>query len=317
MIEKDSRVAVFISHAARDSLFAGWLAEGLEKAGIRARLDQAEIRGGDNVVTWMNDAIAESDYLLVLLSPNSVDRYWVKTEWASALMKEADLRRAFVIPAILGDLDDSGIPAILRAKAYLDFRHDAEGAFLKLVSRLKDDDIARMELGRLPSPAPRNVTQYIEKQLPNDVDTIEVILHSNRFGRSFRLRVPTVATPSYLMGMLRDTLNLKFSNVDNELGVELSYTYYLRHKGQAINLNTTLQKAGVVDGDRLELWIRVTLRDLVEDKDLGEEVSLRLYFVNPSNLTDDVRKARKRAFSSPEIARIASQFFAHVDVDRA
>ena len=101
-----------------------------------------------------------------------------------------------------------------------------------------------MELGRLPSPAPRNVVQHIEKQLPIDGNAIEVIVHSNRFGRSFRLRVPRVATPSYLMGMLRDTLNLKFSSVDRDLGVELSYKSYLRHKRHAITLNTTLQDAG-------------------------------------------------------------------------
>jgi hypothetical protein len=306
-------ISVFISHAGPDATFARSLATGLEQVGIAARLDQAEIRVGDNIVTWMNDAIGESDYLLVLLSPESRDRYWVRMEWSNALMKEAHLRRTFVIPVILPGLQDSEIPEMLRAKAFLDFRIDRDAAFLKLVSRLKDDELAYRELGRLPSPAPRNVVEHIETHLPTDGTTIEVIVHSNRFGRSFRIRVPTVATPSYLMGMLRDTLHLKFSNVDNELGVELSYTYYLRQNGQAITLNTTLADAGVKDGDRLELWIRVTLRDLVEDKDIGDEVFLRLYRADLSTMTDELRNARKRAFSSAEIARVASQFFEHVD----
>lgn len=208
---------------------------------------------------------------------------------------------------------DSSLPITTDIQAFLDFRGDEDAAFLKLVSRLKDDELARRELGRLPTPAPRNVVEHIEKHLPVDGRAIEVIVHSNRFGRSFRLRVPTSATPTYLMGMLRDTLNLKFSNVDNELGVELSYTYYLHHNGQAITLNTTLAEAGVKDGDRLELWIRVTLRDLVEDKEIGDKVFFHLYRANLSTITDELRKARKRAFSSSEIARIASQFFEHVD----
>lgn len=168
------------------------------------------------------------------------------------------------------------------------------------------------------------------------MDTIEVIIHSNRFGRCFWLRVPADATSGYLMGMLRGTLNLKFSNVDETLGVELSYTYYLRHKGKAITLNTPLNEEGVKDGDRLELWIQVTLRDLIEDKEikfLPEGDKMMLHFrdinfnlkqlsddnrklknmVNWVQLLDDIRKARKRAFSSADIARIASQFFAHVD----
>ena len=69
----------------------------------------------------------------------------------------------------------------------------------------------------------------------------------------------------------------------------------------------------MVDGDRLELWIRVTLRDLVEDKDIGEKVFLGLYNADIDTMTERLRQARERAFSSPEIARIASRFFEHVD----
>ena len=305
-------LTVFISHAGADSEFAQWIADGLGKVGIRARLDQTEIKAGDNVVAWMSGAIGESDYVLVLLSAKSVDRYWVQMEWSNALMKEAHLRRTFVIPAILPDLEDARIPDLLRVKSSLDFRTDPEQAFLRLVSRLKEDQLAERELGRRPSPAPRNMEQQIAKHFPDSADDIEVIVHSNRFGRSFRLRVPPDATPSYLMGMLRNTLGLKYSNVDNEVGVELSYTYYLRHKGEAISLNTSLRDAGVKDGDRLELWIRVTLRDLIEDKEIGEKVFAYLYHATPGAITD-IRRARDRAFSSSEISRIASQFFEHVD----
>lgn len=306
-------MTVFISHAGADSDFAEWVADGLQQVGINSRLDQIEIKAGDNIVMWMNDAIGESDYLLVLLSPKSVDRYWVEMEWSNALMKEAHLRRTFVIPAILPELDDVQIPDLLRAKAYLDFRRDPEKTFLQLVSRLKEDKLIERELGRCPSPAPRNMIQHIEKRFSDSSDTIEVIVHCNRFARSFRLHVPKDATPSYLMGMLRDTLGLKYSNIDENLGVELSYTYYLRHKGEAITLSTPLREAGVKDGDRLELWIRVTLRDLIEDKDIGEKVFFHLYRTSVDTITDDLRKARKRAFSSSEIARVASQFFKHVD----
>jgi hypothetical protein len=119
----------------------------------------------------------------------------------------------------------------------------------------------------------------VSKAYTADPSDLEVLVHSNRFGRSFRLRAPETATPSYLMGMLRDELNLRFSNVDPAIGVELSYTYYLKHKGVAITLNTPLREAGVRNGDRLELWIRVTLRDLIEDKDVGEKVLHDLYMV--------------------------------------
>ena len=83
---------------------------------------------------------------------------------------------------------------------------------------------------------------------PDPAETIEVLIHSNRFGRSFRVRAPTEAKPSYLL-----------------------------------------------------------------DKDLGEQVFRHLYHVRIDQLCDGIRQSRKRAFSSAEIGRIASRFFAHVD----
>ena len=60
----------------------------------------------------------------------------------------------------------------------------------------------------------------------------------------------------------------------------------------------------------------MTLRDLIEDKEVGEQVFFDLYRANLATITDDIRKARQRAFSSAEIGRIALPFFAHVDIDR-
>ena len=305
----DHHATVFISHAGPDSASARMIAEGLATCGIHARLDQAEIKAGTNIILWMNDTVAESDYVLALLSPCSVGRYWVEME-SNALMKEADLRRTFVITALLPGLEDAGIPFLLRARAFVDFRQDQEKALLELVSRFKDDELVRRDLGRYPTPAPASMQVRIEKAFPDGEAMMYVLIHCNRFGRSFRLHVPVSAAPSYLMGMLRDELHLRFSNVDDALGVELSYTYYLKHKGESLTLNKPLGEAGVRDGDRLEFWIRVTLRDLVEDKEIGEKMFFQLY---GAEMDKAILSARKRAFSSGEIAGIARRFFAHVD----
>jgi len=309
---ESAKRTVFISHAGPDSAYALMIAGGLEKCGIHARVDQVEVKAGTNIVMWMNAAVAESDYVLLLLSPSSLGRYWVEMEWSSALMKEADLRRTFVITCVLPGLEDDAIPALLRNRAYIDFRTDQEAPLLQLISRLKDDELIRRDLGRYPVPAPASMQGRVSKAYAGSPSDLEVVVHSNRFGRSFKLCAPESATPSYLMGMLRDELNLKFSNVDPAIGVELSYTYYLKHNGEAITLNTTLRDAGVRSGDRLELWIRVTLRDLIEDKDVGEKVLHDLYMITFDH-AGPILKARNKAFSSAEIANIASKFFAHVD----
>jgi hypothetical protein len=155
MNKRDSQhPTVFVSHAVPDSEFAKGIADSLNRGGIKAHLDQVEIKVGDNIITWMNNAAGESDYLLVLLSPSSVGRYWVEIEWSNALMKEADLRCSFVIPAVLPGLDDSEIPFLLRFRSYLDFRKDTEKAFLQLVSRLKEDELVHRDLGCFSMPCP-------------------------------------------------------------------------------------------------------------------------------------------------------------------
>jgi hypothetical protein len=73
--------------------------------------------------------------------------------------------------------------------------------------------------------------------------------------------------------MLRETLGLSFSNVDEKLQVELSYTYMLNHHGTGLVLDKSLKESGVQNGDALELWIGVTLRDRLEGKDLTAATS--------------------------------------------
>jgi hypothetical protein len=305
------RQSVFISHAGPDAQAAERLATVLEAVGIRARLDRREIKLGDNIVTWMSDAIAESDYLLILLSPATKDRYWVRTEWSNALAKEADLRRTFVIPVILPGLEDDAIPALLRARLHLDLRHDEEAAVLSLVARVKDDALSARDLGRPPTPAPGNLQESVVPPASETAEDLEVIVHSNRFGRSFKLRVPREATPAYLLQKLRDGLGLSFGNTDEKVQVRLDYTYSLRSSGVGLPLNRTLAESGVKHGDRLELWIAVTLSDLLENGEKKSGDPLILF--RHAKTSMPFEPSKPRTFTSSDIARLASRFFLHVD----
>jgi hypothetical protein len=246
------RPSVFISHAGPDSKFAEELQKALSTVGINAHLDQVELKVGDNIIRWMNEAAGESDYMIVLISPNSLGRYWVEIEWSSALMREADLRHTFVLPAILPGVKDEDIPFLLRAKAYIDFRTDGEADLLKLINRIKQDEQVARDLGKLPCPSPREGQNQFLSEIGKNHELIEVIVHSNRFGRNFRFIVPMSASPSYILSLLRSTFNLKWSNIDEDLLVELSYTYSLRYQGEGLPLHTSLHESGILNGARLE-----------------------------------------------------------------
>jgi hypothetical protein len=325
---------VFISHASPDGEFAKNLNANLKLVGIDSHLDQVDLKIGDNIIKWMNSEISEADYMIVLVSSNSINRYWVEIEWSNALFKEADLRRAFVIPAILPGTQDSDIPFLLRAKQYVDFRIDVEKALFQLINRFKEDIQIARDLGKNPCPAPMSSQDTILNQINETDELIQIIILSNRFSRSFRFVVPNSATPNYLLNLLRNTFNLKWNNIDQDLLVELSYTYSLCFQDKQLTLDKTLKELNIPNGSRLELWIQVSLRDLIKDIDLTKgkiplegtmkfdkflhskksiEIPNIKFDTQSNDLMELLLKFKNRDFTSAEISQVAKKFFLHVD----
>ena len=115
------RNTAFIAYSARDAAFADRLAEDLVANGVGAWLDRWKVRVGDSIGERVRKAIAESDYLLVVLTPNSVASRWVREELDAAHLKELEAKRVFVLPVLYKDCD---IPPLLEGRKYADCRGD-------------------------------------------------------------------------------------------------------------------------------------------------------------------------------------------------
>jgi len=76
---------IFISYSRKDSAFARRLAGDLEKAGYEVWWDLTDLRGGDDWPRVIPAAIAASEYVIVVLSPNSATSEWVEKEYTQAL----------------------------------------------------------------------------------------------------------------------------------------------------------------------------------------------------------------------------------------
>lgn len=76
---------IFISYSRKDSAFARRLAGDLEKAGYEVWWDLTDLRGGDDWPRVIPAAIAASEYVIVVLSPNSAASEWVEKEYTQAL----------------------------------------------------------------------------------------------------------------------------------------------------------------------------------------------------------------------------------------
>lgn len=99
---------LFLSYARPDSSSAQRLADQLSNQGLSVWLDRDKLLPGQRWRDEIQNAIRNTDYVLVLLSTKSVSRRgFVQSEIASALdvLKEIPPDEVFIIPARLDDCD--------------------------------------------------------------------------------------------------------------------------------------------------------------------------------------------------------------------
>ena len=96
--------------------------------------DQWEIRVGDSLLGRIGGGIRSNDFLMVLLSPDSVKSEWVKKELSEAMSREIAEKRVVVLPVLVRDCE---IPPFLTDKRYADFRADYERGLDELIEAIR------------------------------------------------------------------------------------------------------------------------------------------------------------------------------------
>ncbi len=82
--KKPKAYQIFVSHATADKWLAVTLCEKREEAGPTTFRDDRDIDGGDDIPERIHVAIKRSRELVLLLTPNSVNRPWVLLEVGAA-----------------------------------------------------------------------------------------------------------------------------------------------------------------------------------------------------------------------------------------
>lgn len=120
---------VFISYSRKDTDFVRKLAGDLEKAGYDVWWDLSDLRGGDDWVNTIPAAIASSQYVIVVLTPDATESEWVRKEYTQAL----SLRRK-IIPILL---KPGNVPFALNTINFVNFTSgEYEDRFKELLSAL-------------------------------------------------------------------------------------------------------------------------------------------------------------------------------------
>jgi hypothetical protein len=141
---------VFISFSSQDKEFALRLSESLKFHGVDAWCYLWEMKVGDSLIDKINEGLKASDYLIVILSKNSLDSHWVKKELNAGFMLEA--RGNFkIIPALIEDCGER-MPPLLQEKIYADFRRDFSIGFKEIrralgVAGMVDQTVYQNEKG--------------------------------------------------------------------------------------------------------------------------------------------------------------------------
>lgn len=107
-----SRYQVFVSHATADKWIATIFCEKIDATGATSFRDDRDINGGDSIPDSIRTAIQVSRELVVLLTPDSIERPWVLLEVGAAWGRRKDYR---IVP-VLCHVTFDAIPDIIEGK---------------------------------------------------------------------------------------------------------------------------------------------------------------------------------------------------------
>ncbi len=103
---------VFVSHATSDKWIAKMVCEKIEATGATTFRDDRDINGGDDIPEEIRRQIKRSREILVLLTPESINRQWVTLEVGAAWFKSKQMRIVILMYHVTVD----PIPGMLKNK---------------------------------------------------------------------------------------------------------------------------------------------------------------------------------------------------------
>ncbi|MBW8015061.1 MAG: toll/interleukin-1 receptor domain-containing protein [Planctomycetes bacterium] len=133
----DYKTKFFISHSSADHKFAEQLSKSLVARGYGVWYDEWQLCVGDSIIEKLQTGIQNSTYLLVVLSPDSVESRWVREELNSVLIDQVGSATSQILPILYRPCE---IPLFLRDKLYADFTGDYYDSIETLLRRLPMHD---------------------------------------------------------------------------------------------------------------------------------------------------------------------------------
>jgi hypothetical protein len=286
---------VFVSHAGADSARAAGVADILTGCGIDVRLDRRELCLGDSFLSFMNSALADSDYCLLLWSQNAAKTPWVQMEWESALYRSVEEKRAFLVT---GRLEDAALPPLLAPRLRVDLFPELQPGIGQIVTTWLADRDAESVTQRAVAASP--IAD------PHDAEPNTVYVTSEAFGITVPVRVDLNAPAGLLLDRIVARAALpKVWQHDGKIGVRFSYT--LMNGDQALDRAKSLATQNVAD--RSVLWLKTRMSSFSDASPLqgsGLDVTFRAPTVSSPDNPDAMVRAREMYLAAIRQARLGA-----------
>lgn len=125
---------IFLSHSSKDREFVNRLALDLRARGLSVWYDQWELDVGDSLFERIQGALAEASWLLIVLSPDSVESRWVREELSAIQVRQLAAKGVRVLPVLFRDCE---IPLFLQSRVHADFRTSYDEGLQRLLRAIR------------------------------------------------------------------------------------------------------------------------------------------------------------------------------------
>ncbi len=268
---------IFLSHASSETEQATKVADLLREAGLEPVIDADEIRTGDSFISFMDEAITDCDYCLLLWSRAASEGRWVKQEWQSAYYRSVTKNQSFLV---IGRLEALDPPPMLRPRSWIELFPMLEPGVEKLVAMWRDDEAAADASNRPVRPP--------QCPLSEDRTGQTVYISSKVFGKTFPIEVdfeaPTAVVTDRIVGYLDAPRQQDHKGI---LGCRFEYS--LSGSRKSLDPARSLRAQNIAE--KSLLWLQIKITPFAAGESVGQEPTGAIFRGDLEEATRDANAA--------------------------